>query len=212
MSIVGKKGFTLTEILVAVAIVLVVAALLFPVFRFARQRALASACGQNLSQVGKAVQMYAADHSGFAPPFVVRSHDFQVPGYEGSEPEKWRSSLASYLGDNRVFVCRGDPIDPDNPGARSWDTRQNKAHAWTSFTTYRIFDDERSWPDRRYRLSLQRDPPSVLYAFTRPREVPVNEDPVGMFGSKHHRLYLDGSVDFVDQFHIEEDREDWSRN
>jgi len=49
---------------VVIAIIAILAAILFPVFAKAREKALQSTCVSNLKQIGMAVQMYAADHDG----------------------------------------------------------------------------------------------------------------------------------------------------
>jgi len=61
-------GFTLIELLVVITIIAVLAALLFPVFGAARERARQSSCASNLRQIGLAVMMYAADYDDTFPP------------------------------------------------------------------------------------------------------------------------------------------------
>ncbi len=61
------SGFTLIELLVVIAIIAILAAILFPVFAKAKEAAATSACLSNLSQLGKARQMYSDDHGGRLP-------------------------------------------------------------------------------------------------------------------------------------------------
>ena len=56
-----RKGFTLIELLVVVAIVAILAALLFPVFAQAKEAAKRTGCLSNLRQLGLAWTMYAGD-------------------------------------------------------------------------------------------------------------------------------------------------------
>lgn len=63
----ARRGFTLIELLVVVTIVGLLAALLFPVFAKARERARQTVCESNLHQIGLAIQMYQADHNGVLP-------------------------------------------------------------------------------------------------------------------------------------------------
>lgn len=60
----GKShgGFTLIELLIVVAIMAILAALLFPVFARARESARRSSCASNLRSVGLGLQMYAQDY------------------------------------------------------------------------------------------------------------------------------------------------------
>ena len=54
-------GFTLIEVLVVMAIIAILAAILFPVFARAREKARQTTCSSNLRQLGMAVEMYTAD-------------------------------------------------------------------------------------------------------------------------------------------------------
>jgi prepilin-type N-terminal cleavage/methylation domain-containing protein len=60
-------GFTLIELLVVIAIIAILAAILFPVFVRAKDAAKLSMCLSNLSQLGKARQMYSDDYNGRLP-------------------------------------------------------------------------------------------------------------------------------------------------
>jgi prepilin-type N-terminal cleavage/methylation domain-containing protein/prepilin-type processing-associated H-X9-DG protein len=61
------RGFTLLELLVAIAIIAILAALLFPVYASAREAARKATCQSNLRQVGMAFAMYVTDHDGMYP-------------------------------------------------------------------------------------------------------------------------------------------------
>ena len=61
------RGLTLTEILVVVAIIALVAALLFPVFTSARRKSKEVPCTSNLRQFQMAVAMYMAGNNDVMP-------------------------------------------------------------------------------------------------------------------------------------------------
>ena len=63
----NPPAFTLIEILVVIAIIAVLAALLFPGLTAARKQVNDSKCISNLRQLGVAINEYAADHSGILP-------------------------------------------------------------------------------------------------------------------------------------------------
>ena len=57
----NKRGLTLTEIMITVAIIGLVAAIAIPNFARARQKALADVCAQNLKVIEGAKSMWALD-------------------------------------------------------------------------------------------------------------------------------------------------------
>ena len=62
-----ESGFTLIELLVAIAIIAILAAILFPVFAQAKAKAKQAMCMSNLRQVGLAMAMYIGDSDGQMP-------------------------------------------------------------------------------------------------------------------------------------------------
>jgi len=61
--------FTLLELLVVISIITILAALLLPSLKKAREQSLAIVCKGNLKQMGVAEHMYANDYSGWIIPF-----------------------------------------------------------------------------------------------------------------------------------------------
>ncbi len=61
------KGFTLIELLVVISIIAVLAAILFPVFARAREKARQSTCSSNQRQIAAAILMFAQDHEETLP-------------------------------------------------------------------------------------------------------------------------------------------------
>jgi prepilin-type N-terminal cleavage/methylation domain-containing protein/prepilin-type processing-associated H-X9-DG protein len=62
-----KRGFTLVELLVAIAIIAVLIAILLPSLSKARQAAMTVACQSNLRQIYIGVTSYTADWNGWLP-------------------------------------------------------------------------------------------------------------------------------------------------
>ncbi len=58
-----KKGFTLVEIMIVVAIIALLAAIAVPSFMNARTKSMQSSCQNNLRLIDGAVQQYALDNS-----------------------------------------------------------------------------------------------------------------------------------------------------
>ena len=61
------EGFTLIELLTVMAIMAVLAGLLFPVIAKSREQARKTVCMSNLRQIGMALSMYATNHAGRIP-------------------------------------------------------------------------------------------------------------------------------------------------
>lgn len=62
-----KQAFTLIELLIVIAIIAILAAILFPVFAQARESARKITCVSNLKQIALATLMYAQDYSEVIP-------------------------------------------------------------------------------------------------------------------------------------------------
>ena len=62
-----RAAFTLIELLIVLAIIAVLAALLFPVLRAAREQARRTVCASNLHQIGLALTMYRQDCDELPP-------------------------------------------------------------------------------------------------------------------------------------------------
>jgi prepilin-type N-terminal cleavage/methylation domain-containing protein/prepilin-type processing-associated H-X9-DG protein len=96
------RGFTLIEMLVVVGIIAIIAAILFPVFARAREKARASACISNYHQIGLAVHMYAQDWDDHTPP-------------NGGSFEGLIQDCEPYTRSSAIFSCPDD-YDRDEEG------------------------------------------------------------------------------------------------
>lgn len=85
----NRRGFTFIELVVVWAIIALLAAILFPVFARARQKAYQTNCLTNLLNIGVALKTYAQDHYGHFPP---------------NNNELW-PLVPNYLPDSGVFIC-----------------------------------------------------------------------------------------------------------
>ncbi len=62
-----RRAFTLVEVLVVIAVIAILAGLLFPSFARAREQARKSSCISNLHQLGIGIAMYRSDYDGINP-------------------------------------------------------------------------------------------------------------------------------------------------
>ncbi len=63
----SKAGFTLVELLVVLAILSLLAALVFPVFNRVRAKSHETVCLSNLHQIGRAIALYTTDYDEHIP-------------------------------------------------------------------------------------------------------------------------------------------------
>jgi len=82
-------AFTLVEVLVAVGIIVILVALLFPAFVKVRAVAKQAICIGQLRQIGMAMLIYAEDNGGLAPHLSTL--------------------YPAYLSNPAVFLCPSDP-------------------------------------------------------------------------------------------------------
>ena len=63
----ARRGFTILEMLVVIAIISVMASLLFPVLMSAREKARQATCASNLRQLGLGIDQYEQDNDDYGP-------------------------------------------------------------------------------------------------------------------------------------------------
>jgi prepilin-type N-terminal cleavage/methylation domain-containing protein/prepilin-type processing-associated H-X9-DG protein len=96
----GVKGFTLIELLVVVAIIGILASILFPVFARARENARRASCQSNLKQLGLGIAQYSQDYDEKLPPAFQYNDTYANKGLWS-----WMSLIQPYVKSAQVCVC-----------------------------------------------------------------------------------------------------------
>lgn len=73
-SLSSKAGFTITELLFVIAVIAVLAAILFPIIGNIRERALLSQCAGNLRNISAALFLHIAENDGYLPHAAQPDH------------------------------------------------------------------------------------------------------------------------------------------
>ncbi len=125
----GRYGFTIIELLVVIAIIAILASILMPALRKARESSKATACKSNLKQIHMGVSLYTNDHNDWLPLGNLYYWIKPVAENLNIEPDiNWSNSRYAFWNTENIFVCPST----DCPGT---------GEVWNPGVTY-----DSSWP------------------------------------------------------------------
>jgi len=191
-----RRAFTLIELLVVVAVIAALAAILFPVFARARERARQTHCANNLRQLGVAIRLYMDDWGNKYPAAIVE---------EGLILNRdWpmiREIIHPYVQNESTWIC------PSDWGETYWNapfgfeqkTAPFYAMEKVGFSSYAYYGYGRSlsWGELAGRPASWVKKPSIGVLMTEMRPWHSPCDPYGniyLSPSPQNVLYCDGHV------------------
>lgn len=129
-----RHAFTLVELLIVIAIIVVLAGLLFPALNKARARARQSACLSNLHQLGLAVNLYASDNRHCLPVAAL------LPSADTNGWPAIAGLLKTYLGteQSKALQCTSDR-DPLDAG-QTFYAVEGSSYSWNYLLNGRLID------------------------------------------------------------------------
>lgn len=99
-------GFTLIELLVVLAVIGILAAILFPAFARSRESGRAASCASNLKQIGLALMQYESDNDGIYPTAGATVQWDEIDPVTGMGP--WMQQIQPYVKSRQIFKCPSD--------------------------------------------------------------------------------------------------------
>jgi len=107
-----RQAFTLIELLIVIAVIAMLAAILFPVFAEAREKARQATCSTHMRQIGMALVMYRQDYD--EQNVISNDCDFEPHWMMG------QLILAHYMHSYDIWRCPSDPdvsrtVDEQDP-------------------------------------------------------------------------------------------------
>lgn len=111
-------AFTLTEVLIVIGIIALLAALLLPFFAHARGKGYQAVCASNLKQISLATSLYTQDDDGMMFPILAHASDDgnvtewcirKVAHKPDYSPDKSGGYLSRYIKNEGIWNCPSAP-------------------------------------------------------------------------------------------------------
>ncbi len=118
------QAFTIMELLVVMAIIGVLAGILFPIFARAKESGYKASALLQAKQLGTGLKMYADEHDGH----MVPSTNYGLPTSSGNR--MWTAGLKPYVKEEKVFIAPGT----EGKYTETWDQRGSMSIGYSSAT------------------------------------------------------------------------------
>ena len=212
-----RGGFTIIEILVAVAIIALLVAILVPTMRNARKQARRTVCLSHLHQIAVALYTYQADQKGKAPQQGgLDPGTDQMALYSHPKPVRLGMLYPKYVGnDENIFFCpdgtRNALINKGNNGRAAlfpWSNWGVREWVYGSYEYRPRYDASQGGTGEYIGVNFEKDPPYTSVASDAfsgyieswgpyPSHTPVVDGPKMLY---YNVAYIDGSGQGVKDF------------
>lgn len=125
-------GFSLAEIPITLAVIVILALIIGTAISHVSKSARKSSSLSNLSQLGKATQLYVADNSDTYPPYYISFGDNpELSALPESPSFYWKQSLMPYIKNDDIFYSHIDPFARKSTGIDDipyWRSREHTSY------------------------------------------------------------------------------------
>ena len=178
-----QRGFTLVELIVVIAIIVILAGLIMAVINRAKSDAAETVCLSNLRQLGEAELIYAQDYNGYFPPYLNT-----LPGAENDcsagitlasvfcSPDKLQNVLQPMIHNRDIWFCPNDLM------AKYPVEKNGVYHLYSSY----FFDN---FFNQNYKVAIRN-----IYTNIDPTSIMIIEDPYITIRNNYHNCPLQYNV------------------
>ena len=104
-----KRKFTLTELLIVIAIIAILAGMLLPALNKVRDKAMEISCKTRMKNIGVSVFSYIGDSGDYLPP--VNGHSYYLGAYLSIKPKAKENNKVFVYNPGDFWLCPGMPSD-----------------------------------------------------------------------------------------------------
>jgi prepilin-type N-terminal cleavage/methylation domain-containing protein len=137
----SASGFTLVELLVVIAVIGILLALLMPAVQAAREAGRRTSCGNNLRQIGIAIQHYHEQHNCFPPGGVNFGSCCSTESYTS-----WTISILPFLEQGNLAANYNHGVTNESPENQVVREMQMKIYACSSEPGVNVLEEPESGP------------------------------------------------------------------